>query len=132
MRGPFKRGTPALPRNAKDSAPRPKRIIVKSEGIWCPTSSRCGGRAEHGDVTELRASEPGIENDVAAWARKSGNKALGISREEGSTSIIVRVAKRGKEVAILPATKANLCWALQGLGIGATPSTFTRATTRGP
>jgi TusA-related sulfurtransferase len=90
-----------------------KRIIVESAGIWCPPTPmtdlfKAWRKAELGDIIELHATEPEIESDVKAWAKKSGNKVLEVSHEKDYTSIVVRITKRGKETAILPATKANV------------------------
>lgn len=65
-------------------------------------------RAELGDLIELRANEPGIERDVKAWAKKSGNRVMEVIHEKDHTRVVVRITKRGKETAILPATKANV------------------------
>ncbi len=65
-------------------------------------------RANLGDIIELRANEPTIESDVRAWAKKSGNRVVEVARERRYTRILVRITKRGKEIAELPATKANI------------------------
>ena len=65
-------------------------------------------KANLGDVIELRATEPTVESDVTAWAQKSGNKVIGVGREKNFTRIVVRITKRGKEIAEMSATKANL------------------------
>jgi len=65
-------------------------------------------RANLGDTIELRANEPTIEGDVRAWAKKSGNKVVEVTREKGHTRVVVRITKRGKEIAELSATKASL------------------------
>jgi len=61
-----------------------------------------------GDVIELRASELNIESDVRAWARKSGNKVLEVAKEKDYTKIVIRITKRGKEVAEMSAIKTNI------------------------
>lgn len=89
------------------------RIIVDSQGVWCPPTPmtdlfRAWRKANLGDVIELRATEPTIEGDVRAWAQKSGNKVIEVSREKDYTSVVVRITKRGKETEEMSATKANL------------------------
>jgi TusA-related sulfurtransferase/uncharacterized cupin superfamily protein len=69
---------------------------------------RAWRRANLGDVIELRASEPNIEDDVRAWARKSGNKVIEVTKEKGYTRLVVRITKRGKEILQMSAVKANL------------------------
>ena len=64
--------------------------------------------ADLGEIIELHATEPDIENDVRAWAKKSGNRVLEVSREMEYTRIVVQITKKGKEVAILPAAKSNV------------------------
>ena len=63
--------------------------------------------ANLGDTIELNATEPNVEQDVRAWAKKSGNKVIGTSREKDTTRIVLRVLKKGAEIAILPAAKVN-------------------------
>jgi TusA-related sulfurtransferase len=64
--------------------------------------------ASLGDVIELRASEPNIEGDVKAWAKKSGNKVLEVVREADYTRLVVQITKRGKELMQMSAVKTNL------------------------
>lgn len=97
----------------KASTHRPNRIIVESEGIWCPPTPmtdlfKAWRSAELGDIIELRANEPEIERDVKAWAKKSGNRVLEVSHEQDYLRVVIRIAKRGKEAAILPAQKSNV------------------------
>jgi len=88
-------------------------MIVDSRGIWCPPTPmtdlyRAWRRADLGDLIELRATEPGIESDVRAWAKKSGNKLIEVAQTRGYTKLVVRITKRGKEVAEMSAVKTNL------------------------
>jgi len=97
----------------KEGLRKPRRTVVDSEGIWCPPTPmtdlfRAWRNADLGDTIELHATEPDIERDVRAWAKKSGNKVLEVRHEKGYTSVVVQVTKRGREVAILPATKSNV------------------------
>lgn len=97
----------------KQVHPRRRRIVVDSEGTWCPPTPltdlfRAWRNADLGDTIELRATEPNIEDDVRVWAKKSGNRVHEVSHERGYTRIVVRVTKKGKEYAILPATASNL------------------------
>ena len=97
----------------KEAVRKPRRIVVDSEGVWCPPTPmtdlfRAWRNAELGDIIELHATEPDIENDVRAWAKKSGNRVLEVKRETEYTRIVVQITKKGKEFAILPATKSNV------------------------
>ena len=98
---------------AKGALRKPRRVVVESEGLWCPPTPmtdlfRAWRDADLGDIIELHATEPDIERDVRAWAKKSGNRVLEVRRERGYVSVVVQVTKKGKEVAILPATKSNM------------------------
>jgi TusA-related sulfurtransferase len=91
---------------------KPRRIVVDSRGTWCPPIPitdlfKAWRSADLGDIIELSATEPNIEEDVKAWAKKSGNKVIDVRREKDVTHIVVRVLRKGKEVAILPAAKGN-------------------------
>jgi TusA-related sulfurtransferase len=92
---------------------KPTRKVVDSRGIWCPPTPltdlfKAWKEAKLGEVIELRATEPNIETDVRAWARKSGNRILEASQEKGYTKIVVQITKRGKEFAELSTMKTNM------------------------
>ena len=114
MHRSFKRvGGPDAEVQTKGALPRTKRIVVDSEGIRCPPTPMTDlfkpwRSANLGDTIEHHATNPDIENDVRAWAKKSGNRVLEVSREKGYTRIDVQITKKGKEVAILPAAKSNV------------------------
>jgi len=89
------------------------RTIVDSRGIWCPPTPmtdlfRAWRKARMGEVIELRASEAGIEGDVRAWAKKSGNEVLEVVQEHDYTRVVVRITKRGREIMGRSASKADL------------------------
>jgi TusA-related sulfurtransferase len=97
----------------KNALHQTARTIVDSRGVWCPPTPmtdlfKAWRNANMGDVIELRASEPNIEKDVAAWAKKSGNKIIEVAQEKDYTRVVVRITKRGKEIAEMSAYKANL------------------------
>ena len=86
--------------------------MVDSRGTWCPPTPitdlfKAWRDANLGDFIELSATEPNVEEDVRAWAKKSGNKVLETRREKDVTRIVLRVLKKGKETAILPAVKGD-------------------------
>ena len=86
---------------------------MDSRGIWCPPTPitdlfKAWRKANLGDIVELLATEPRVESDVRAWAKKSGNKVLEVVRGKEYTKITIRIAKRGKEVAEASANKANI------------------------
>ena len=91
-----------------------KRTIVDSRGIWCPPTPlidlfKAWGKSNLGDVIELRATEPDIEKDVRAWARKSHNTILEVSHEKDYTKLVIRIAElRGVMLPELSAVKRNI------------------------
>jgi TusA-related sulfurtransferase len=92
---------------------KPVRITVDSRGIWCPPTPitdlfKAWRKANLGDTIELHATEPRVETDVRAWAKKSGNKVLEVVHGKDFTKIVIRITKRGKEVAEMSAIKASI------------------------
>jgi TusA-related sulfurtransferase len=88
-------------------------IVVESRGIWCPPTPmtdlyKAWRKSDLGSVIELRASEPNIEADVRAWAKRSGNKVIEVTREKDYTRLLVEVTKKGKEVLEMAAMKIDL------------------------
>jgi len=65
-------------------------------------------KANLGDIIELLATEPHVEADVKAWAKKSGNKVLEVVRGREHTKVVIRITKKGKEVAGVSAMKVNI------------------------
>lgn len=114
VRSPFKQDSvPVVSMQSKSALHRPNRIVVDSQGSWCPPTPmtdlfKAWRSAGLGDIIELRATEPDIEQDVRAWAKKSGNRVLEVAQKAECTQIAVRVTKRGKESATLPAVKASM------------------------
>lgn len=89
------------------------RRVVDSRGTWCPPTPltdlfKAWRVAKVGDVIELWATEPTIERDVRAWARKSGNRIVEVAQEKDYTRVVVSITKKGKEVAEMSATKTNM------------------------
>lgn len=86
--------------------------IVDSRGIWCPPTPltdlfKAWRASSIGDEIELRATEPTIESDVKAWAKKSGNRIVEVSREKDYVKIVVRITRKGKKFEELIAQKKN-------------------------
>ena len=87
--------------------------VVDSRGIWCPPTPltdlfKAWRKANVGDVVEVWASEPMVEKDIRAWAKKSGNRVIEAVQEKDYTKVVIQVTKRGKEVASMSATKTNM------------------------
>jgi TusA-related sulfurtransferase len=89
------------------------RIVVDSRGIWCPPTPltdlfKAWRKADIGDEIELWATEPSVEKDVRAWAKKSGNRVVEAVKEKDFAKVVVEVTKKGKEVASMSAFKVNI------------------------
>jgi TusA-related sulfurtransferase len=85
------------------------RRVVDLRDTWCPPTPltdlfKAWRVAKVGDVIELWATEPTIERDVRAWARKSGNKIVEVAQEKDHTKAVVSITKKGKEVAEMSVT----------------------------
>ena len=101
------------PIHLKTTLRPPTRITVDSRGTWCPPTPitdlfKAWRKANLGDIIELIATEPHVENDVKAWAKKSGNRVLEVVRGKEYTKIVIRITKKGKEVAEMSATKTSI------------------------
>jgi TusA-related sulfurtransferase len=58
-------------------------------------------KANLGDIIELRANEPNIENDVRAWAKKSGNEVIEATQEKDYKRVVVRITKRDNRLPLI-------------------------------
>jgi TusA-related sulfurtransferase len=90
-----------------------RRVTIDSRGIWCPPTPltdlfKAWRKSNIGDEVELLATEPTIEADVRAWARKSGNKVLEVEKRKDYTRLVIQFTKKGKEVAEMSAMKTNM------------------------
>ncbi len=64
--------------------------------------------AKIGDEIELWATEPTIESDVKAWAKKSGNQIVEVVPEKDYVKVLVRVTRKGKKrIEAMSASKKN-------------------------
>lgn len=89
------------------------RLIIDSRGVWCPPTPltalfKAWRTASFGDELELWATEPTVESDVKAWAKKSGNHVIEAVQKEGYMKIVVRITRRGRMQVEESASKKNL------------------------
>ncbi|MGD0146562.1 MAG: sulfurtransferase TusA family protein [Nitrososphaerales archaeon] len=81
------------------SAPSTRRT-VDSRGSFCPGPItdlfKAYRQANVGDVIELLATDPAAESDVKAWAEKSGNKVVEVSREKDFLKIVIEIDRKGR------------------------------------
>ncbi len=70
--------------------------VLDCRGLACPLpvvkTSQAIKKIEPGQVLELLATDPGVEPDMQAWSRRTGNELLGISKDADVFHIIIRRA----------------------------------------
>lgn len=49
----------------------------------------------HGDLLEVLATDPGVLNDVPAWARINGHRVLESGRRDGIVFVQLQVVREG-------------------------------------
>lgn len=47
---------------------------------------------QSGQILELIATDPGVEPDMNAWSRRTGNELLGITKEGDAFHVLLRKA----------------------------------------
>ncbi len=82
----------------KDLAVDPKEIkpddVLDCVGLACPvpifkTSNKIK-EMQPGQVLEVQSDDDGIEMDMPAWCRRTGNEYLGLTKENGEYHVYVR------------------------------------------
>jgi len=68
--------------------------VLDCAGLACPLpvvkTSQAIKKLEPGQVLELLATDPGVEPDMQAWSRRTGNELLSISKEGDVFHILIR------------------------------------------
>ena len=71
--------------------------VLDCTGLACPLpvvkTSQAIKKLEPGQVLELLATDPGVEPDMQAWSRRTGNELLSISKEGDVFHILIRRVK---------------------------------------
>lgn len=71
--------------------------VVDCTGLACPLPVAKTAQAMKdlatGQVLELLATDPGVEPDMRAWARRTGNELIGITKQGDVFHVLVRRAK---------------------------------------
>lgn len=66
-------------------------------GLQCPLpvikTAQAMKEIPMGEVLELLASDPGVEPDMAAWARRTGNELISIEKIDQVFRVLLRKAK---------------------------------------
>jgi len=68
--------------------------VVDAQGVPCPTPVLKIAQAiktiEPGQVVELVATDPGVDPDMHAWTKRTGNELLGIEKDGDVFHVFVR------------------------------------------
>jgi tRNA 2-thiouridine synthesizing protein A len=68
--------------------------VLDCTGLACPLpvvkTSQAIKKIEPGQMLELLATDPGVEPDMQAWSRRTGNELLSISKEGDVFHILIR------------------------------------------
>ncbi len=66
-------------------------------GLYCPMpiikTAQKIKELKQGEVLEIVADDKGIEKDMPAWCRTTGNELLGIEEEAGEYKVYIRKSK---------------------------------------
>ena len=68
--------------------------VLDCTGMACPLpvvkTSQAIKKMGPGQVLELLATDPGVEPDIKAWSRRTGNELVGISQEADVFRVLIR------------------------------------------
>lgn len=68
--------------------------VLDCTGMACPIpvvkTSQAIKKIEQGQVLELLATDPGVEPDMKAWSRRTGNELVRISQEDDVFHVLIR------------------------------------------
>ena len=68
--------------------------VLDCTGMACPIpvvkTSVAIKKIGQGQVLELLATDPGVEQDMKAWSRRTGNELVRISREADVFHVLIR------------------------------------------
>jgi tRNA 2-thiouridine synthesizing protein A len=56
-------------------------------------TSQAVKKMELGQVLELLATDPGVEPDMRAWSRRTGNELISIEKRDSVFHVLIRRAK---------------------------------------
>jgi tRNA 2-thiouridine synthesizing protein A len=56
-------------------------------------TSQAVKKMELGQVLELLATDPGVEPDMRAWSRRTGNELISIEKQDSVFHVLIRRAK---------------------------------------
>ena len=68
--------------------------VLDCTGMACPLpvvkTSQAIKKMGPGQVLELLATDPGVEPDIKAWSRRTGNELVGISQDADVFRVLIR------------------------------------------
>ncbi len=68
--------------------------VLDCTGMACPlpvvNTSQAPKKLGPGQVLELLATDPGVERDMQAWSRRTGNELVAIAQEADVSHILIR------------------------------------------
>ena len=71
--------------------------VLDCTGMACPLpvvkTSQVVKKMELGQVLELLATDPGVEPDMKAWSRRTGNELISIGARDGVFHVLIRRVK---------------------------------------
>ena len=71
--------------------------VLDCTGMACPLpvvkTSQAVKKMDLGQVLELLATDPGVEPDMKAWSRRTGNELIGITSTDGVFHVLIRRTK---------------------------------------
>ncbi len=71
--------------------------VLDCTGMACPLpvvkTSQAVKKMELGQVLELLATDPGVEPDMKAWSRRTGNELISIDAQDGVFHVLIRRVK---------------------------------------
>lgn len=71
--------------------------VLDCTGMSCPLpvvkTSQAIKKIQPNQVLEVLATDPGVEPDMQAWSRRTGNELISIGRHDGVFHVLVRRVK---------------------------------------
>ncbi len=105
-------GTSILEKKSPEPEVEPaKTIRVDACGLSCPgpllKTREAMDQVNPGDILSVRASDPGYFEDVKAWARRTGNEVVHLTKERGFVE--AKIKKADLACAVPTDTTVNAC-----------------------
>lgn len=73
--------------------------LLDAKGVSCPLpilkTKKAMDALEQGQVLKVEATDPGSKNDMAAWARRTGNEILRVDEGPGMYTFYIKKTAEG-------------------------------------